>query len=146
MSVKQYFEFKDVKYGIGTIAKIPRMLDIRWFSRDQIMEEAEFVGGATFVFRKLNGSINLYESSGHLSGKYEQYIEIINPVYYQEPEPSKPPNIFIRTGSGSCDAYNDVCVGLIWYIIIMLVGTLFYARVTIWIFATIGFFLWKSKK
>ena len=146
MSVKQYFEFKGVKYGIGTIVKVPIMLDLIMLPKEKIMTEAKFIGGAQFIFKDIQGSINLYESAGHFSGKYEQYIEIIKPVYYQEPEPPKPENIFLRTESGSWDAYNDVSVGLIWYILIMMVGTLFNARLLIWIFATAYFFLWKSKK
>lgn len=146
MSVKQYFEFQGVKYGVGTIAKVPRMLKVGLLSREQIMEEAEFVGGACFVFKNLNGSINLYESSGHMSGKYEQYIEIVNPVYYQEPDPPQPPNIFFRTGSGSWDAHNEVCVGFVWYIAVMLLAVIFKDRLAIWALATIVYFLWKSKK
>ena len=142
MGVRQYFEFKGIKYGIGTIVKVPRMLDIRWFSREEIIEEAEFVGGVCFVFKNLNGSIHLDD----LSGKYEQYIEIIKPVYYQEPELSKSQNIFLSTGSGSWDAYNEVCIGLIWYIGVMLLAAIFKDRLIIWVFATLVFFLWKSKK
>jgi hypothetical protein len=144
MSVKQYFEFKGVKYGIGTILKVPRMLDLSLLPREAMMKEAEFVGGGRFLFFN-GGSIFLCKERG-LSGKYEDYIEIIHPMYYQEPASPKPQNIFFRTCSGSWDAYNDVCIGLIWYIIIMLVGTIFKDRLTIWVFATIVFFVWKSKK
>ncbi len=145
MGVKQYFEFKGVKYGIGTIAKVPRNLDLINLPREKIMMESEFVGGDRFIFKDIKGFINLYEGSGHLSGKYEQYIEIIEPVYYQEPEPLNPQNIFLRTQSGSWDAHNKVCTGLIWYILVMLVGIIFKERLLIWIVATIVFFIWKSK-
>ena len=144
MGVKQYFEFQGIKYGVGTIVEVPRMLDIRWIPREKIMEEAEFVGGSCFVFKNLNGSINLYDN--HLSGKYEQYIKIIKPIYYIEPEPPKQQNIFFRTSSGSWDAHNEVCIGLVWYIAVMLLATIFKDRLAIWIFATLVFFLWKSKK
>ena len=146
MGVIQYFEFKGVKYGIGTIAKIPLSRDIRWIPLEKYIHEAQFAGGGRFVFTKFPGELYLFESSGHFSGKYEEYIEIIEPVYYQEPEPLKPQNIFLRTESGSWDAHNDVCVGLIWYIIVMIVGIIFNERLLIWIAATIYFFLWKSKK
>jgi hypothetical protein len=146
MSVKQYFEFKGVKYGVGTIAKIPLSRDLRWTSPETYTREAEFTGGGRFVFTHQQGELYLFENNGHFSGKYEEYIKIIKPVYYEEPEPPKPQNVFLRTESGSWDAHNDVCVGLVWYIIIMIIGTMFNARLLIWIFATIGFFLWKSKK
>jgi hypothetical protein len=145
MSKVPYFEFQGVKYGIGTILKVPRTLDLRWRSKEQIMKEAEFVGGGCFEFLNHTGSIFLCQNRG-LSGPYEEYIEIIKPVYYQEPEGLKPQNIFLSTGSGSWDAHNDICVGLIWYIIIMVVGVLFKARLIIWVLATWYFFAWKSKK
>lgn len=144
--MKYYFEFQGVKYGIGTIVKVPNTLELRWLPRDKIMEEAKFVGGSCFEFVHKFGSINLYESSGHLSGKYEDYIEIIEPVYYQGSDPPRPQNIFLRTRSGSWEAHNEVCVGLTWYIAIMLVACIFKDALAIWVIATIVFFLWKSNK
>lgn len=144
--MKYYFEFKGVKYGIGTIVKVPSTLELRWRPRDEIMETARFGGNSCFEFVHKRGSINLYESSGHLSGKYEDYIEIVEPVYYQESESPKAQNIFLRTRSDTWDAHNDVCIGLIWYIAIMLFATIFKDRVGIWILATIVYFSWKSKK
>ena len=144
MSVTQYFEFKGVRYGIGTIVKIPRSQNIQLFSKENLIIETEFVGGGAFRCISHYGFINLYEKD--LNGKLAPYIEIIKPVYYQEPEVSESQNIFLSTGSGSWDAYNDVCIGLIWYIIVMIVGMLFKERFAIWIFATIVFFIWKSKK
>ena len=142
--MKQYFEFKGVKYGVGTIVKVPMTLETRWLSREEIMKEAMFVGGARFAFQTMKGSINLYGDS--LSGKYENYIEIIKPVYYQEPEPPKPRNIFFRTKSGTWDAHNEVCTGFLWYIAVMLVAVIFEDRVGIWALATIIYFSWKAKK
>lgn len=37
----------------------------------------------------------------------------------------------------------DTSVGTIWYIIIMVVGTIFKARIGIWVVATIVYFLWR---
>ena len=144
MGVQQYFEFKGVKYGVGTIVKVPLSLDLRFIPKEQIMKEAKFVGGGRFLFLKCTGEIFLCEERG-LSGKYEEYIEIIEPVYYQEPEPPKPQNIFLRTKSGSWEAHNKVCLGLVWYIAIMLVGFIFKDKLMIWTSATLIFFLWKSK-
>ena len=78
----------------------------------------------------------------------EHYIvEIIEPVYYQEPEPdtSQRASIFTRTGSGSWQSSDAVMIGLIWYIVIMIIGSIFNARWLIWILATIIFFAWKKK-
>ena len=64
-------------------------------------------------------------------------IEIIEPVYYEEP-PSKP------ISGGQIPSINDIFVGWVWYIVIMVVGVIFKARWLIWIFATIIFFTWKN--
>ena len=144
--VKDYFEFKGVKYGIGTIVNVPFKLDTRWLPRDQLIRESQFVGQSMFVFTQTQGYITLYEHSGHLSGKYEQYIEIVQPVYYQEPEPPSKQNIFIRTKSGSWDAHNEVCVGLTWYIAIMVLAGFTNCTLSIWAIATIVYFSWKANK
>lgn len=145
MGVKQYFEFKGVKYGIGTTVKVPTYLDLIYLPKEKIMKEARFIGGGKFVFKDIEHSINLYEDLG-LSGKYEEFIEIINPVYYQEPEPLEPQNVFTQTKSGSWNAHNKVCIGLAWYIFIMLLAIIFKDRLIIWVFTTIVFFVWKSKQ
>jgi hypothetical protein len=142
--MSDYFVFKGVKYGIGTIVKVPFTRDLRWLPREEIMKEARFGGRGIFEFTNSRGCITLYEQ--HLSGKYEEYIEIISPVYYQEPEPSNPPNIFFRTGSGSWETHNEVCLGLVWYIVLMIGSCFLKERILAWAFTTIVFFLWKSKK
>lgn len=147
--MRDYFEFKGVKYGIGTIVKVPSSTDIRWVSPKKYSHEATFIGNSTFRYNKLLGCITLYEDGSNLiGGKYEEYIEIIEPVYYQEPQPlpAKKGSIWTRTGSGSWDAHGDVCIGLIWYIVIMLVATIFKDRIAIWIITTIVFFSWKARK
>lgn len=144
MGAVPYFEFEGVKYGIGTVVKIPYLCHGSLLSKDNPTKITTFVGGGYFQLSDCYGYVFLNIEG--LNEKYKKYVEIIKPVYYQEPEPPKPQNIFLRTGSGSWDAYNDVCVGLIWYVIIMLVGTIFKDRLMIWIAATVIFFIWKSKK
>lgn len=142
--MSDYFVFKGVKYGIGTIAKVPFTRDLRWLPREEIMKEARFGGRGIFEFTNFSGSITLYEQ--HLIGKYEEYIEIVYPIYYQEPEPPKLQNIFLRTQSGSWEAHNDVCIGLVWYIVIMIGSCFLKERFLAWALATFVFFIWKSKK
>jgi hypothetical protein len=146
VDVREYFEFKGIKYGIGTVVKVPLSTDLRWTTPGSHTYEAKFVGGGRFAFTHLQGGISLYESRGHFSGKYEEYIEIVKPVYYQEPEPPRPQNMFFRTKSGTWDAHNEVCIGFIWYIAIMLLAVIFKDKIGIWIFATIVYFLWKANK
>ena len=144
--MKDYFEFRGVKYGVGTVVKVPNTLDLRWLAKEQIVEEAIFVGSSCFDFTNRFGWINLYESSGHLSGKYESYIEIIQPVYYKDPGPPKQQNIFFRTRSGSWEAHNEVLTGFVWYIAVMLLAMIFKDAIGIWILATVVYFSWKGKK
>ena len=144
--MNDYFEFKGVKYGIGTIVKVPTTRDLRWIPKEELAKEAKFVGQSTFVFVPTTRFVVLYEGLGHFSGEYEKYIEIINPVYYQEPKPSKSPNIFFRTNSGTWDAHNEVCIGFIWYITAMLITVIFKERIGLWILETIVYLAWKAKK
>ena len=75
-------------------------------------------------------------------------VKIIEPVIYKEPpvDQSKKANIFVRTGSGSWGSHDDVFYGLLLYIVVMLVGTIFKDRWLIWLAATVIFFSWKAKK
>ena len=74
-------------------------------------------------------------------------IEIIEPVYYQNPpvDESKKANVFIRTGSGSAARDDDVFHGLLLYIVVMLGAIIFNDRWLIWISATIIYFGWLKK-
>lgn len=146
MGLKQYFEFKGVKYGIGTVVKIPRFDDWRWIPREELIEEAVFVGGGYFKFKESNYSAFLPHLDDRFTGKYADYIEIIEPVYYQEPEPPKKQNIFLRTKSGSWEAHNHVCVGLTLYIIVMVLACFLKSPAAIWVLATIIYFSWKANK
>lgn len=69
--------------------------------------------------------------------EYLKITEIVEPVYAR--------NTIIDTTTS--DKYRpapwDVEIGWIWYIIIMVVGTIFNCRWLIWIFATVIFFGWK---
>lgn len=144
--MKDYFEFQGVKYGVGTIVRVPTTRDIRWLPKDKLVKEAKFVGQSKFVFIPTTRFVILYESLGHLSGAYEEYIEIVKPVYYQEPEPLKTTNVLFRTGSGTWDAHNDVCIGFIWYLAAMIITTLFKGCIVFWVLETIIYFAWKAKK
>lgn len=126
----KYFEYKGVKYGPGTIVKF----EIAW-------------GGTVVTTFLENGYFEAFRAQARFL--QDNIAEIIKPVYYEEikeqPKP-KPCSIWTRTRSGSWQSYNDVCIGLIWYIIIMIVGAIFNDRWLIWIGATICFFVWKSHK
>lgn len=68
-------------------------------------------------------------------------------VYISEPHYFRPEgrevNSLERFKLNGGNAPIDTSVGTIWYIIIMIVGTIFHARILIWIVATAIYFLWK---
>ena len=65
-------------------------------------------------------------------------VEIIDPVEVY------PTERVVITNNRVCPIGDDEFYGTIWYIFIMIVGTIFQARVGIWLFATIVFLLWKN--
>ena len=64
-------------------------------------------------------------------------VNIIEPVY------TAPPEVIVKNKQ-SCPPSWDIEVGWVWYILIMLIGTIFKDRWIIWIFATLYFFAWKN--
>lgn len=67
----------------------------------------------------------------------DKIIGIVKPVYYTDPVPGGGNN-------RNCPSEWDIEIGWVWYIIIMIVGTLFNTRWMIYILATAFFFLWKN--
>ena len=125
--------YKRQYYDVGTKVKI----------------KTRYKGEVITTFKGRGEYEGLNKLDYYFSMPTEYYIvEIIEPVYYKEPEidHSKKSSIFTRTGSGSWQSSNEVIIGLIWYIIVMIVGTIFIDRWLIWIGATIFFFVWKHKK
>lgn len=133
-----YFEYKGVKYGIGTKVMVK---DLCWGET-----EATFYG---WWSNKGFDGPHILGNGLNVNTIDEKIIKIIEPVYWSPPElknDNQKSNIFIRTGSGSWQSHDEVCYGLIWYIVIMLIGSIFNDRWIIWIAATIIFFSWKHKK
>lgn len=118
-----YFEYKGVKYGVGTTAKLKTL----WGG----VYETIFIGGKRQFYSPC--------SSNSIFPKEDYIIEIVKPVYYEEAKTtSQPKDNRVRPFKG------DVQIGWIWYIIIMVVGSIFNDRLLIWIGATAYFFLWKN--
>ena len=133
MSLSYYLYYKGRYYDVGTIVKIR--------TRYKGIIHSTYEGNGNFE------GVSKYSRGG--GPDPESYIvEIVKPVYYIPPEPEQPKkaNIFVRSGSGSSAHNDDIFHGLLLYIVVMLVGTIFKDRWLIWIFATIFFFGWKAKK
>lgn len=132
-----YFEYKGVKYGIGTKVIVD---DLCWGKTDATFYGWQSYG--SFQGSKFYGGISINDID-------KKIIAIVEPVYWVPPESKndgKKSNIFTRTGSGSYQSDDEVTYGLIWYIVIMVIGAIFNDRWVIWIAATIIFFSWKNKK
>ena len=119
----KYLYFKGKYYDVGT--KV--LIKTQWSG----IQEATFVGWGTWPFRGEKVSDSYY------SWETEKYIvKIIEPVEVV----LQPTNANDRKRPPSWEIEN----GWIWYILIMLVGSIFNARWLIWIVATIYFFSWKN--
>lgn len=137
MSTKRCLYYKGTYYDIGTQVE----LKTKWNG----VVTATYAGDGEFE------EVIKYHFNWGLPP--ECYIvRIIKPVYYEPPKPNASTNkdqgvnIFLRSGSGSWASSDTIFYGLLWYIAIMLIGTIFKARLFIWIITTIVFFTWKSKK
>jgi hypothetical protein len=74
----------------------------------------------------------------------ENYIvEILYPIYYEEPKMEYVRGLRLR-GGGACPPEGEIFIGWIWYISIMVVGSIFKDALLIWVFASAVFFLWKN--
>lgn len=131
MPVEYFLRYNGQCYDVGTRLKFQTSAapyasvlegKIEWISHNHI------------YIRLTDGSGRKLSKMHHLDSLI---VEIIDPVYYQEP--SRKP---IRGGPRPPE--DDVFVGWVWYIVIMLVGVIFKDRLTIWVFSTAVFFLWKN--
>lgn len=131
MPVEYFVRYQGKCYDVGTRLKyktgeglfeIIYEGTIEWISHNHIY--IRLVDGTGMMLSKIHGLD-------------KTIIEIIHPVYYEEPL-KKP----VR--GGTIPSYNDMFIGWVWYIVIMLVGVIFNDRWLIWIFATIIFFTWKN--
>lgn len=128
------FIYNGVAYGIGTKVLVKNVFGL---------QEATFLGWGRY-----EGFVGENYHNSFRTDDCSFIIKILEPVYYVEKEEpkGKPCSIWTRTGSGSWNSHDEVCAGLVIYILVMLVGTIFNARILIWIIATITFFGWKAKK
>lgn len=121
---KKYLYFQGKYYDVGT--KV--LIKTHWSG----VQEATFDGWTGYPFR----------GEGTWGYDYYQFnvdkyiVDIIEPIEVN----LKPINV----NNKDCPPDWDVEIGWIWYILIMVVGTIFNARLLIWIVATVVFFSWKK--
>lgn len=128
MPVEYFLEYQGKRYDIGT------RLKFNYCGR--IIE-----GVIENIFIK----VYIRDDEGYLHEYNRRYanwdkiiIEIIEPVYYYGPIYED------KKDKRNCPPSWEVEMGWIYYILVMVVGTLFNARWTIYIFVTIIFFAWKN--
>ena len=122
-----YLYYQGQYYDIGTVVKIKT----RWDG----IKEATFRGwkpqGCTFLEDGITDNCYWFETEKYI-------VEVVKPVY--------PQDLVQIPDNRNMPAPWDVEIGWIWYIIVMVVGTIFQDRLLIWVFATAVFFLWKNGK
>ena len=133
MPVKYYIEYKGQRYDVGTRFKFRAYA---WGYYQGIKEGVieQFIG-TTAIIRADDGESYDCSTIADWWPK-EKIVEITHPVYYVDKIPQ-----------GNSRGYLpdwQVEMGLTWYIIIMIVGTLFKERILLWVFATAYFFLWTN--
>ena len=136
MPVEYFIRYKGQCYDVGT--KLRFYPHAQWVG-SVIGTIEQFVG--KFVFIKVeDGHVYSFSTSAN-NGTFDKIIiEIINPVYYVEPLVERKHGIM----GGQLPSEDDMFVGWVWYIVIMLVGVIFNERLSIWVVATLVFFLWKN--
>lgn len=120
-----YLYYKGQYYDVGTVVKI----QTKWNG----IKEATFYGwGAQGGFWRdgITDNCHWFETEKYI-------VEIVKPVYPKDP---------VKVSNYNGPASWDIEIGWIWYILIMMVGTIFNDRLLIWFVATIIFFSWKSGK
>lgn len=141
MPVENFLKYKGECYDVGTVLKF-RVRGMMHFATLQpkigIIEK--FEENTCFIKDDFSRIYTIPTISQSQINDNEYIIEIIEPVYYNPPE-----QIQLVNNRNVPPAW-DVEIGWIWYIIIMIVGTIFNDRLLIWIVASVVFFLWKAGK
>lgn len=135
MPVEYFIRFQGKCYDVGTRL---RFYMIRTSFSTPVEGTIMWISHNHFGVRLVDGTEYPVSKTQSLEQKI---VEIIYPVYYEEP-----PVKYVRglRGGGPLPSEDSIFVGWVWYIVIMAVGTIFKDRLMIWVFASAVFFLWKN--
>lgn len=138
MPVEFFIRYKGALYDIGTILKIH-------YCNNVIEGTIEDFYGSKVYIRDSNGYLHEFSTiRNHGTNDYafcnfdKMIVEIVKPVYYTGPISGE------NSNKRNCPPDWEIEMGWIYYILAMVVGTLFHSRWVIYIFATIIFFAWKN--
>lgn len=135
---RNYFDFQGKRYGIGTIVKLKSEEYGCGRNIERCNGIAKFVGGLESGYIKFSGIIppgTGYCGIGWVAKPEDKIEKIIEPVYYENKPIWQIAMENYQKTPKNCRA--DIAPGTIIYIAVMLVGSIFYARIGIWILATI---------
>ena len=134
MPVEYFIRYKGLFYDVGTRLKFKAYsYGYYWGIKEGVIEK--FINTTVFI-RGDDGVLYEYSTTKGLVDFNNIIIEIIDPVYYEIED--------VVNNNRNYPSSWDVEIGWIWYIIIMIVGSIFKARLIIWIFTTAYFFLWNN--
>ena len=131
MPVEFFIRYQGALYDVGTVLKFH-------YCNSVIEGTVEDFYGSMVYIRDSNGLLHNFSTSKGTAYFNRLIVKIIKPVYYIGPIPGD------DSSKRNCPPSWDVEMGWFYYILVMAVGTLFYARWAIYIIATIIFFAWKN--
>lgn len=133
--MREYFEYKGIRYGVGTqaIINIPFYgTHLATYCREGYSEWWEYTG-MVVPFNPLWQ----YPSHSYI-------VEIVKPVFYDKQTNGPLSSHSNQTNNRMPPPEWDVAIGWVWYILVIAVGSIFKDRIGIWAMATAYFFLWKN--
>lgn len=147
MSYKDYFIYKGVAYGVGTKVLFSEKMYQKYFfsskakNQPHTFFESRTDGVKRFMWKEECDSWKKSEYSvGDVHELDEEIAEIVEPVYVNLVSISWQEKTFDNMINKKVQP--DVFSGVLLYIVIMLIGSIFEARILLWSFATVIFIFW----
>ncbi len=139
ITVRTYLPYKGIYYDVGTRLRFKARANGFYVGvREGVIEK--FINTTMFI-KADDGIIYEFCTTRNLVNFDKEILEIIEPVYWAPPEET-----LTQHNNQNRPAPWDIEIGWIWYIVIMIVGSIFKERFMVWVMATAIFFLWKSGK
>ena len=138
---KDYFVYNNCKYGAGTIVQL-KMLDVYTKSFYYIEAVFRYVLDDNQYVLTANGELKVFGTDAF----FNILTCVLTPVQYvNSAKQNKIPQKKKATFSEELNI-DGLFIAWIWYIFIMLVGTIFFGRIIIWITASAIFFNYRKGK
>ena len=136
--IRNYFDFRGVRYGVGTIVKLKPEKYGCGRNIERCNGVARFIRGLDSGFIEFSGIIPRgtgYCGIGWVANPEDKIDHIISPVYYD----NKPLWKIAMENRKKTPKYRrpDISPGTTLYVAAMLIGAIFKSSLNIWIIATI---------